>query len=582
MYDLKIINGTVVDGTGSPPREADVAVRGGRIVAIGNCPDEAARTIDASGCIVTPGFVDVHTHYDGQISWDADLAPSVYHGVTTAVLGSCGVGFAPCHPGDRERLIELMQGVEDIPGTALDEGITWEWETFPEYMDALDRTPRTMDFALQVPHDAVRVYVMGDRAIAECAATDEEIARMRDVVREALEAGAVGFSTGRTDNHRDPEGNPTPSAEATVRELTGIAEAYHGLGYRVCQAVSDFDMADSPERFDPEFDVLEQMAEAAGRPLSVSLMQRNKATDQWKRILGRAEKATERGVPVRVQVAPRGIGVILGLEATFQPFIGFPSYKKIAHLPLEERVARMRDPGFRAQLLTEKSEPIAGDGSQIPPLADELLAHIDFVAMRMYRLVDGFDYEPDRSESLLAEAFATGKPVLEVLYDTLLEDNGHRLIYFPIFNYIDQTLDNVRAMLTHPLALPGLSDGGAHVGTICDASMSTFLLAHWTRDRDRDRLPLERAVRMLTKDIADHLGFGDRGVLEVGKKADINVIDHANLTLRLPRLVADLPAGGKRFMQDAEGYRATIVSGEVVVENDRLTGARPGRLVRAA
>lgn len=582
MYDLKIENGTVVDGTGAAPRRADVAVRDGKIVAIGDCPEPAERTIDAAGCIVTPGFIDIHTHYDGQISWDDALAPSVYHGVTTAVLGSCGVGFAPCHPDDRERLIELMQGVEDIPGTALTEGITWEWKSFPEYMDALDRTPRTMDYAVHVPHDPVRVYVMRDRAIAECAATDEEIAQMRDVVREALEAGAIGFSTGRSDNHRDPEGKPTPSAEATVRELSGIAEAYHGLGHRVVQAVSDFDMAESAERFDPEFDVLEKMAETAGRPLSVSLMQRNKATDQWKRILDRAEKATERGVPVRVQVAPRGIGVILGLEATFQPFIGFPSYKSIAHLPLDERVARMRDPAFKAQLLTEKSEPIAGDGSQIPPLADELLAHLDFVAMRLYRLVDGFDYEPAPTESLLAESFESGRPVLEVLYDALLEDDGRRLLYFPIFNYLEQNLDNVHTMLTHPLALPGLSDGGAHVGTICDASVSTFLLTHWTRDRQRGAIPLERAVQMLTKDVADHLGFDDRGVLEVGMKADINVIDHANLKLRLPRLVADLPAGGKRFLQDAEGYKATIVSGQVVIEGDKLTDARPGRLVRAA
>lgn len=581
MYDLKIENGLVVDGSGDEPRLASVGIRDGLIVAVGDNLGEAKETIDAAGCIVTPGFVDIHTHLDGQVSWDEDLEPVVNHGVTTAVVGSCGVGFAPCHAADRERLIELMQGVEDIPGTALSEGITWEWESFPEYMDAIDAKPHTIDIAVQVPHDAVRVYVMRDRGIAECAATDEEIAEMTAVVRESLEAGAVGFSTGRTDNHRDITGQPTPSAEAKTRELLGIAEAYHGLGHRVLQAVSDFDMAESFDRFDPEFDILEQMAEHAGRPLSVSLMQRNKDTAQWQKILRRAEAATERGVPIKVQVAPRGIGVILGLQATFQPFMGFPSYLAIADLPFEERMERMKDPAFKTQLLSEKSVSVTGDGSQIPPLADELLAHLDFVAMRLYRLVEGFNYEPSPTESILAESFETGKPVLEVLYDALLEDDGARLLYFPIFNYLDQNLENVRTMLTHPLALPGLSDGGAHVGTICDASFPTFMLTHWTRDREMGRISLQRIVQMMTKDTADHLGFEDRGSIEVGRRADINVIDHANLHLSLPRLVNDLPAGGTRFLQDANGYRATMVAGQVIVRDDKLTGAKPGRLARA-
>ena len=582
MYDLKIENGTLIDGSGSAGRAVDVAVRDGRIVAIGKNLGEAVETIDATGCIVTPGFVDIHTHLDGQVSWDDELAPVVNHGVTTAVLGSCGVGFAPCHADDRQRLIELMQGVEDIPGTALSEGIRWEWESFPEYMDALEATPRTIDVAVQVPHDAVRVYVMRDRGIAECAATDEEIARMTEVVREGLAAGAVGFTTGRTDNHRDIDGKPTPSSDAKIRELVGIASAFDGLDHRVLQAVSDFDMAESVERFDPEFDILEKMAERAGRPLSVSLMQRNKDTAQWQKILRRAEAATDRGVPIRVQVAPRGIGVILGLTATFQPFMGFPSYQKIAKLPLAERVERMRDPAFKTRMLSEKSGRLAGDGSQIPPLADELLAHLDFVAMRLYRLVEGFDYEPAPTESILAESFETGEPVLSVLYDALLEDDGKRLLYFPIFNYLEQNLENVRTMLTHPLSLPGLSDGGAHVGTICDASFPTFLLTHWTRDRETGRIPLERAIQMLTSDTSTHLGFDDRGTVEVGKRADLNVIDHANLSLGLPYLVDDLPAGGTRFMQDASGYRATMVAGEVIVRDGQLTGARPGRLVRAA
>ncbi|MCA9541011.1 MAG: amidohydrolase family protein, partial [Myxococcales bacterium] len=467
-YDVKITNGTLIDGTGAPPRRGDLGVRGGRIVAVGDCPDSAARTLDAEGAIVTPGFVDIHGHYDGQVSWDADLAPSSMHGVTTCVFGSCGVGFAPVRKTDRERLIRLMEGVEDIPGTALAEGLTWNWESFPEYMDAIDGFPHAIDFGVQVPHDALRVYVMGDRAVANEAATDDDIAAMRKAVRQALEAGAVGFSTGRSDNHRSADGDPTPASEATARELEGIAGAYHGLGHGVLQAVSDFDMATGLDRFTPEFDILERMVAAAdGHGLSISTMQRDRDREQWRRIIARAEQANAKGLKVRLQVAPRGIGVILGLEATFQPFMGFPSYKAICHLPLAERVARMRDPAFRAKMLTEKSDRVSGDGSAIPPLADELLSLIEFAAIRFYRLGEYPNYEPKLEDSLWHEAKATGRTALEVLYDTLLERDGRQLLYFPIFNYTDFNLDNVREMLTHPLALPGLSDGGAHVGTIC-------------------------------------------------------------------------------------------------------------------
>ncbi len=580
-YDLKITGGTLVDGTGAEPRIADIAVKDGKIAAIGVVSGDAARAIDASGCIVTPGFVDIHTHYDGQVSWDEELAPSSYHGVTTAVMGSCGVGFAPCRAADRTRLIELMEGVEDIPGTALAEGMTWDWETFPEYMDALAAKPHAIDFALQVPHDALRVYVMGDRAIAFEPATDEDISQMRAAVREALEAGAVGFSTGRTDNHRAADGSPTPSSEADLRELSGIAEAFHGLGHGVLQAVSDFDMTESAKLFDQEFDVLEKMAaNADGHRMSISLMQRGKDTDQWRKMIARAEQANERGVPISLQVGARGIGILLGLEATFHPFMGYPSYKSIADLPLEQRVARMRDPEFKAKLLTEESEKVAGDGSAIPPIADFFLANADFIAMRLYRLGEHFDYEPHRSTSILAQAYEAGRPVLDLIYDALLERDGKELLYFPIFNYLEQNLDAVHEMLTHPLALPGLSDGGAHVGTICDASFPTFMMTHWTRDRERGRLTLQRVIQMMTHDTAEFIGFNDRGTLELGKKADINVIDHANLTLGLPRLVQDLPAGGQRFMQDATGYRATIVAGQIILENDALTGQRPGQLVR--
>ncbi len=582
QFDLKIVNGTVVDGTGAAPRAADIGVKGGRIVAVEpGLAGDAARIVDAGGHIVTPGFVDIHTHYDGQISWDADLAPSVYHGVTTAVLGSCGVGFAPCRASDRQRLIELMEGVEDIPGTALSEGIKWAWETFPEYMDALETTPRTIDYALHVPHDAVRVFVMGDRALADEPATDADIAAMRDLVREALAAGAVGFSTGRSDNHRSVDGAATPASEADARELAGIAEALDGLPHGTLQAVSDFDINDGKDEFEGEFDVLEAMARAGkGKRMSVSLIQRNRDTEQWRKIMRRAEAATAAGFPIKLQVGARGIGVLLGLQATFHPFMGHPSYKAISHLPLAEQVAELSKPEVRARLLAEKPDRMTGDGSNLPPMVDEFLANVDFVAMRLFRFKEGFNYEPDRTDSLLAQAYAEKKTVLEVLLDAMLMDGGKELLYFPVFNYANGSLDDVGEMLRHPLALPGLSDGGAHVGTICDASFPTFLLSYWARDRAKDRLPLERVVQMLTADGADHIGFTDRGRIAVGQRADLNIIDHAGLRLDRPRMVEDLPAGGRRLMQDAHGYVATFVAGEQVIADDQLTGQRPGRLVR--
>lgn len=581
-FDLKITGGTVVDGTGAAARRADVAITDGRIVEVGACEGDAKRTIDADGHIVTPGWVDIHTHYDGQISWDADLAPSVFHGVSTVVMGNCGVGFAPVRNTDHDRLVNLMEGVEDIPGSALAEGLTWEWETFPEYMEALDRTPRTLDYATQVPHDALRVFVMGERAFAQHAATEDDTAAMRDQLRAALEAGAFGFSTGRSDNHRDADGRETPAADATIAELTGIARAFDGLDHGVLQAVSDFDMFKSMERFDLEFDVLQRMMEAApGHRASISLIQRRADTEQWRKVIRRAEAAQEKGLDIRLQVGARGIGVILGLEATFHPFMGFPSYKKISQLPLEERVRIMSDPAFKAQLLTEESEKVSGDGSPIPPLADQLLGNIEFVAMQLWRLDDGFHYEPEPTDSILAEAYAKKEPPLSIIYDEMLRDGGKSLLYFPIYNYIHNNLDVIGEMLAHPLALPGLSDGGAHVGTICDASFPTFMLTHWTRDRGRGRMPLERVVQMMSHDTARHMGMTDRGTLAAGMKADVNVIDHAGLKLMRPRMVQDLPAGGQRLLQDAVGYRASIVSGAVVSENGELTGARPGRLVRA-
>ncbi len=580
MYDLKIVGGTVVDGTGAPGFVADVGVLGGKIVAVGQLTEGATREIDATGSLVIPGFVDLHTHYDGQATWDPDLAPSSMHGVTTAVMGSCGVGFAPVQPSDHDRLIALMEGVEDIPGTALHEGIDWRWTDFASYMDALDAMPHAFDLCCQVPHDALRVYVMGDRGFDREQATDEDIAAMRDELARALDAGAVGFSTGRTDNHRTNEGDFTPAADATARELSGIAAAFHGRDRGVVQAVSDFDMGIGADRFDSEWAMLEAMAESAGRPLSVSLLQRDQSPGQYRRILRAAEAANAKGMSVRVQVAPRAIGILLGLDATFHPFMGFPSFKEVSHLPLPELVEALRDPARRARILSEKGEPVAGDGSAIPPIADELLNKLALISMRMFRLGDPPDYCPPMEASLFAASQREGRPVLEVLYDALLEDEGRSLLYFPLYNYTAGNLDPVRDMLAHPLALPGLSDGGAHVGTVCDASFPTFLLSYWGRDRGADKLPIEHLVKLQTHDTARFLGLTDRGTIAVGQRADLNVIDFDKLRLRAPRMVHDLPAGGRRFLQDAEGLRYTFVAGEAIAEDGKLTGARPGRVVR--
>ncbi len=582
MYDLKIVGGTVVDGTGAPARRADVAIKDGKIVAVGTVGDKALRTIDAEGLLITPGFIDLHTHYDGQISWDETLAPSCFHGVTSTVLGNCGVGFAPVRPEDREKLIALMEGVEDIPGTALSEGIEWRWESFSQYMDAIDAMPHTMDYAMQLPHDALRVYVMGQRGLAREEATEADIAEMRRLTREALEAGAMGFSTGRTDNHLDADGGHTPASISAEAELCGIAEAFRGLEHGVLQAVSDFDMVEDRKRFDAEFDLLIKMGEASGgHPLSISLLQRVRDTNQWKWIVGGVEAAAARGLEVKLQVGARGIGVLLGLQATFHPFMGFPSYKKIAKLPLAERVQVMRDPAFKAQMMTEKSDKVSGEGTPIPPLADEFLAHMDFLSGRVFRMGSNFNYEPEPSESILAEAMRLGQSPLSLVYDVMLEDEGAELLYFPIYNYHEQNLDAVHTMLTHPLALPGLSDGGAHVGTVCDASFPTFMLTHWTRDRTRGpKLPLERVVQMMTADNARHLRIKDRGAVAPGLRADLNIIDYDHLKLERPRMVKDLPAGGQRLLQDARGYRFTIIHGQIVIEDDKLTEARPGRLMR--
>lgn len=582
-HDLKITGGLIHDGSGAAPFKADIAIANGRIVAVGDAPGAARETIDARGCIVTPGFIDAHTHYDGQATWDDRLEPSIRHGVTTAVMGNCGVGFAPVRASDHDRLIRLMEGVEDIPGTALAEGLPWNWESFPDYMDALDATPRTMDIAAMVGHDPLRVYVMSERASFDAQASADEIARMRDLVAEALDAGAIGFSTGRSDLHRTADGEWTPASEATAKELAGIASAFRGRDHGVIQAVSDFDLQRDPDSFPAEWSVIEAYVKAAGgRPFSISVMQRDFAPDQWRQILKGLEALDAEGYPVRAQVAPRAIGVFLGLQCTFHPFMGYPAYKAIAHLPLDARVREMAKPQFKAELLSQKSDTLAGPGSSVPPIADMLIEHMEFVAGKLFTLSDDPDYEQPLDRSIGARAAARGVSVWEALYDTVIAREGRELIYMPIYNYTEGDYANVHAMLTHRLAIPGLSDGGAHVGTVCDASFPTYLLSYWTRDRTRGpRIEMARAVQMLTGDVADYLGLADRGRIRPGLKADLNIIDPERLRVHAPYLVQDLPAGGQRLLQKAEGYRATIVSGQVVVREDEVTAARPGRLVRS-
>jgi N-acyl-D-aspartate/D-glutamate deacylase len=582
MLDCLIKNGTVVDGTGQKPFIADVGIQGGRITQIGKINEAAKEIIDATGLWITPGFVDLHTHYDGQVTWDACFTPSIYHGVTTVVMGNCGVGFAPKRPGAEDDLVKLMEGVEDIPGAALHEGIVWNWESFPQYMNALEATPHSLDFLVQVPHDPLRMYVMKERALAHEEATPKDIEQMRALLREALEAGAVGFSTGRSDNHRTSEGKETPAAEASHAELTGLAQAFQGLSHGVVQMVSDYNLLKGPAEFEAEFDLVEAIAKASGKSLSLTWLQRDPGSEQFLRIQERVEKAVAKGLPLFMQTGARGIGVLNGLDASFHPFMGFPSYKEVAHLPLAERAAALRDPARKARILSEKSERLAGDGSSIPPLVDILLAKIDMISGRMFPLEANLNYEPSVMESFLVRAKQKGITPLDVIYDHLSAGRGESLIYFPIFNYNEGNLDTVRKMLDHPRALSGLSDAGAHVGTVCDASFTTFMLTHWVQGRDKDSMPLETVIEMLTRRNANYLGLKDRGVLSVGMRADINAIDPQKLSVGLPQLVRDLPAGGKRFLQKAEGYVATWVAGEQVQRHGKITSARPGHLVRMA
>jgi N-acyl-D-aspartate/D-glutamate deacylase len=564
MADVVIRGGLVFDGQGGPAVHADIAIEGDRIVQVGTVTARGREEIDAAGLIVTPGWVDIHTHYDGQITWDSRMTPSSTLGATTVVAGNCGVGFAPVRPDDKDSLIRLMEGVEDIPGAALHAGLSWEWESFAQYMDAVDRLPHDIDVAVQVPHAALRVYVMGERGANREPATAEENARMRALTRDAIRAGALGFSTTRTMLHRTADGDLTPTVGAARAEMEAIARGLADAGSGVLQWVSDF------SDMDGEFQLIRDLTRIAGQPLTFSMVQGDAIPDQWRELIRRLDLAVADGFPIKAQVAGRPVGLMLGLQGSVHPFISRQSFQAIADKPLAEKVAAMRDPAFRARLIAEP-----------PDKGHPFINSLAGAYHKMYAVVDEVNYEPDPATSLGAKAKALGVNPDELVYDALIADEGRAFLFFPMHNYVEGSLDNVRTMLANPNTLSALSDGGAHVGAICDVSLPTFMLTHWCRDRTRGpRFGLAETIRSQTKDTAEAVGLNDRGVIAPGYLADLNVIDFDRLKLKVPYMVYDLPTGARRLMQDADGYVATVKSGRVIYREGQATGALPGRLIR--
>jgi len=573
MHDLVIRGGRLVDGTGSPARAGDVAIEDGRIVEVGRVGGAARRTLEADGLVVTPGFVDIHTHYDAQATWDPLLTPSCWHGVTTAVCGNCGVGFAPAKPDRHQWLIGLMEGVEDIPGTALSEGIQWDWETFPEFLDALERAPRALDFGTQVPHGAVRAYVMGDRGAANEAATAADIDAMARIVKEGLLAGALGFSTSRTLGHRAIDGEPVPGTFAAEEELFGIGRALGETGLGVFElaplGAGGDAPGDPPDAILEEIDWMCRLSAAIHRPVSFAMLTYASRPDIWRELISIAERAVADGADVRPQMAGRPFGILAGHQTIANPFLGRPSYDAIADLPLSERAARLRDPEVRRRILSET-----------PPRGANFFGS-PAVFESMFPLGDPPNYEPAPEASVAALARRAGRDVHELAYEILLGDDGRDLLLLPFLNYAGGDCEPLREMMYNERVVLGLGDGGAHCGLICDASIPTFMLTHWVRDRTRGAtVPLELVVHRMTQDTARLYGLRDRGVLAPGYKADLNLIDLDNVRLRPPRMAHDLPGGGRRLLQRAEGYEASLVSGEVILEKGEPTGARPGRLLR--
>lgn len=563
MHDLVIRNANIVDGTGADAYSGDIAIDGGTIAQVGGTAGAGKRVIAANGAMASPGWVDVHTHYDGQVTWDPVVSPSSWHGVTSIVMGNCGVGFAPVKPSDHNMLIELMEGVEDIPSAALHEGVPWNWESFPEFMDALEAMPRTIDVATQVPHNPVRAYVMGEDAGTDRTSTTEEREKMAAIVAEGMASGALGFTTSRTKFHRTSTGDHVPSHFADLEELRTIVQSLKSHGDGVIGLLCDFD--------EPEKDIagFRQLAVESGRPLYYLLVQFDEHPDRWRKVLELSRPGDD-GAVIHPQVCPRPVGFFLGLECTFNPFVSRGAYREIADLPLDERVKRMRDPEVRRKIL-----------SQVRDHKSNLMQQVTGAFDKMYRLGDPPNYEPSEADSILSIAKREGREPQEVAYDMLLERDGHELIYLPFTNYTDRNHEVILEMLRDEQSLFGLGDGGAHCGLICDATIPTYLLTHWVRDRKRgDRLPLEWIIKRQTRDNANFFGLHDRGVLAPGMKADVNLIDMDRLTLRPPHIVHDLPAGGRRLVQEADGYLATIQSGAVTFEEGTHTGALPGKLVR--